>query len=166
MKDTIKGKILPYFCPLFFAFLLFLRLPRGVCPGEPKLWAERRGDSSPSSSLHSESGSEWQREIGAGWQKAKGLAMTIKKVAMALPLSLRGASLLSLRGAVATKQSHALRGNPKLKALNPFDFAQDRPKQYQRANIKTQNDKLKGKNLPHFCPLIFDFCFPGMSNPP
>jgi len=53
------------------------RLPRGVYPGEPKLWAERRGDSSPSSSLHSESGSEWQREIGAGWQKAKGLAMTI-----------------------------------------------------------------------------------------
>jgi hypothetical protein len=43
-------------------------------------------------------------------------------------------------------------GNPKPEALNP--------EQYQRANIKTQNDKLKGKNLPYFCPLIFEFCFP------
>jgi len=36
---------------------------------------------------------------------------------------------------------------------------------YQRANIKTQNDKLKCKNLPYFCPLIFAFCFPEIATP-
>jgi hypothetical protein len=45
-------------------------------------------------------------------------------------------------------RNDTLRGNPKPEALNP--------EQYQRANIKTQNDKLKCKNLPHFCPLHFD----------
>jgi hypothetical protein len=35
------------------------------------------------------------------------------------------------------KQSHALRGNPKLEALNP--------KQVQKSKIKNQNDKLKCK---------------------
>jgi len=67
------------------------------------------------------------------------LAMTVEKgLAMSPPLSLRGAAV--------PKQSHALRGNPKLEALNP--------EENQKSKIKNQNDKLKCKNLPF---LPFDF---------
>jgi len=36
---------------------------------------------------------------------------------------------------------------------------QGNPEQYQKSKIKSQNDKLKCKKLPHFCPLTFEFCF-------
>jgi hypothetical protein len=39
-------------------------------------------------------------------------------------------------------RNDTLRGNPKLKALNP--------KQMQKLNIKNQNYNSKSKNLPHF----------------
>jgi len=55
--------------------------------------------------------------------------------------------------------------NPKSQALNP--------EQYQKSNIKSQNDKLKCKNLPHFalwrltyfCLLTFEFCLSEIATP-
>jgi len=54
-------------------------------------------------------------------------------------LSLRGTPPPSLRG---TKCRSNPKLKPKLKAVNS--------EQYQKSNIKSQNDKLKCKNLPHF----------------
>ena len=72
-----------------------------------------------------------------------------KKVAMTPPpLSLRGAVAVARRS--RSKLEHEIprftlgtgsaipKLNPKLKALNPFDFAQDRPKQILISKFKTQ----------------------------
>ena len=39
------------------------------------------------------------------------------------------------------------------------------PKQYQRLNIKSQNDKLKCKNLPHSALCFSSFAFSGIATP-
>jgi len=39
------------------------------------------------------------------------------------------------------------------------------PKQYQKLNIKSQNDKVKCKNLPHSALCFLSFAFPGIATP-